>query len=240
MDQNQSGVFRVQCSTGAPATTSVAPETIYLKQVAQEIKGIIMVTLTMFVLNLLVSWSEQCDDEELLHTISGECHPPGSQGPCNKGEWLLDKMGKGELKCFENPCNLPDQVFYEGSCRYFHEDAVCGESALGQRLFVTDQGEGVCGCDVDEGWIDDQQGNCVQEFMPGSCSENQVVRIRTATVPMRIIYEGELEDLRKELERPVVTCEENPCGNNQESLAHPKSWDPNSSLPVCHKVKDVR
>ena len=37
----------------------------------------------------------------------------------------------------------------------------------------------------------------------------------------------------------MVTCEENPCGNNQEFLAHPKSWDPtNISNPICHKVKD--
>ena len=48
--------------------------------------------------------------------------------------------------CYNNiTIHLP--VWYQGQCVDPYEDGICGEEALGQRIFVGEDGDVKCDCD---------------------------------------------------------------------------------------------
>ena len=78
---------------------------------------------------------------------------------------------------------------YEGRCVDLYEDGVCGEDALGERLFLGEDGTVYCDCDevrrLDlewnfdnniQGWLR-HEGRCYQEFTPSFCPENQILNL---------------------------------------------------------------
>ena len=71
-------------------------------------------------------------------------------------------------RCVSSPCDLsqPEAVLYKGECRDVMEDAVCGQEALGQRIYMGEDGLGYCDCQ--EGWLR-YEGRCYQEFTPAFC-----------------------------------------------------------------------
>ena len=74
--------------------------------------------------------------------------------------------------------NCEDSVWFKGDCRDVYEDALCGEDALGERLYLGEDGQGYCDCD--EGWIRYRE-RCYQEFTPAFClGENQILRLNMA------------------------------------------------------------
>jgi|ERR1712079_486033 len=58
--------------------------------------------------------------------------------------WAGDAMKN--LQCKMGDSKIDDGVWYQGQCVDPYEDAVCGEEALGQRLFVRED-EVICDCD---------------------------------------------------------------------------------------------
>ena len=153
---------------------------------------------------------------------SGECYHPTTKGPCEEDEWLVVKDSE-LLVCEKNPCTKPDQVYFNGKCENIYADAVCGKTALGQRLFVNERGEGVCGCD--DGWWEDEEGICRQEFTRGGCEENKIIRIRNeASIPKTFISAEEFENIKLQFSNNdlgmKIKCEDNPCGDPRVSLPH--------------------
>ena len=179
--------------------------------------AVIVLCLQLFHLSQLNPAGPRCENPHMYLVRSGECFHPASQGPCEDGEWLVVK-NSGMLECERNPCEHPDQVEFSGRCHNIHEDGVCGETALGQRLFVNERGEGVCGCD--DGWAADEQRICYQEFTPGFCKDNQIIRIRKPSIPKHIIYEEDFAELKIRLSKSLMNCEDNPCGDPTVSLPH--------------------
>ena len=55
---------------------------------------------------------------------------------------------------------------FAGECHDVLESGVCGEEALGERLYLGEDGQGYCDCD--EGWLR-YRGRCYQEFTPAFC-----------------------------------------------------------------------
>ena len=53
--------------------------------------------------------------------------------------------------CLEPDPSIPKQLFYSGRCEDVYADAVCGEEAVGERLYLGEDGLGYCDCD--EGWL---------------------------------------------------------------------------------------
>ena len=104
-------------------------------------------------------------------------------------------------------CGL-NSIWFEGECHDVYADSLCGDEALGERLYLGDDGEGVCDCD--EGWIRYKE-KCYQEFTPSFCSgENEILRLNMTPDECYNIYPEQLETcLQGVIGR--FSCLENPC-----------------------------
>ena len=187
-------------------------------------------TLTLLLLSwsiVMTAWMEQCD----ITTITKF---PDASGHCceEEGEWLIRRDGsKGvrEYACEPIPCSDPDQnntLLYEDECRDVFEDGVCGEEAVGERLYMGEDGRGWCDCA--EGWVR-YEGRCYQEFTPAFCPGEAILRLTPPEMPKtgKWINPDQLAALRLN-----TSCMENPC--QAFSLPHTSTW---SELePVCHEV----
>ena len=182
-------------------------------------------TLTLLLLSwsiVMTAWLEQCD----ISTIS---QFPDEDSKCcdEEGEWLI-RMD-GEYACEPIPCSDPDQnntLLYEDECRDVFEDGVCGEEAVGERLYMGEDGRGWCDCA--EGWVR-YEGRCYQEFTPAFCPGEAILRLTPPEMPKtgKWINPDQLAALRLN-----TSCMENPC--QAFSLPHTSTW---SELePVCHEV----
>ena len=120
-------------------------------------------------------------------------------------EWLV-KNKEGGYSCEEDYC-LGEGVLYSEDCHDVFEDGVCGEEALGERLFLGEDGLGYCDCD--EGWVR-YKDRCYQEFTPAFCPGENILKLRTKPKPGLIIFGESAEILEAGLERNF-SCIENPC-----------------------------
>ena len=172
---------------------------------------------------VMSAWPEQCD----INTINSF---PDDSGRCcdgEAGEWLVRR--DGELTCEAFPCPDPHTVMYEGECRDVLEDAVCGEEAVGERLYLAEDGRGQCDCK--EGWVRYEE-RCYQELTPAFCPGNTILRLRLRPkIPTTVISPDQLETLRLKI-RLNISCMENPCP--APSLPHISTWSEED--PVCHEV----
>ena len=104
--------------------------------------------------------------------------------------------------------NCEDSVWFEGDCRDVYEDALCGEDALGERLYLGEDGQGHCDCD--EGWIRYRE-RCYQEFTPAFClGENQILRLNMAPEECNQTSPEE-QEICQEGKKLNFICSENPC-----------------------------
>ena len=98
------------------------------------------------------------------------------------------------------------EVFYSGRCEDVFGDAVCGEEAVGERLYLGEDGLGYCDCD--EGWLR-YEGRCYQEFSPAFCPDNQILFLKPPE-KKRTVFPGDLK-LYIAGFKLNFSCEPNPC-----------------------------
>ena len=122
-------------------------------------------------------------------------------------EWVVrDK--EGEYRCEEDYC-LEGGVLYSEDCHDVYEDGVCGEEALGERLYLGEDGLGYCDCD--EGWVRYKE-RCYQEFTPAFClGENEILKLRTKPKSSGKVMFGESADILLAGAKQNFSCIENPC-----------------------------
>ena len=90
-------------------------------------------------------------------------------------------------------------MLYDGECRDVLESGVCGEKALGQRLYLGEDGRGYCDCD--EGWLR-YRGRCYQEFTPAFCPGlDEILFFRNPDKKGKIIWPGVRNGFKKILLR---------------------------------------
>ena len=124
------------------------------------------------------------------------------------------------LRCQENRCQSGQSSQVEGfpldlaeglKCvTDVFEQTICGEEALGERLFVGE--DGVAYCDCDEDWVR-FNGRCYQQFTPAFCQgKNEILQLNTkpSTTVGGFLNEEELMIL-KEGFKQNFSCVENPC-----------------------------
>ena len=180
-------------------------------------------SLTLLLLScsiVMTAWPEQCH----LDTIS--FLPDNTSLCCEEGEWLIRR--EGELACEPVPCPDPHTLMYEGECRDVLEDAVCGEEAVGERLYLAEDGRGRCDCM--EGWLR-YEGRCYQELTPAFCPPNTLLRLEPPKIPRTVISPDQLETLKLKI-KLNISCLDNPC--ESPSLPHISTWSEDS--PFCHEV----
>ena len=124
---------------------------------------------------------------------------------CQDTEWVVRDQ-EGQYKCEEDYC-WGEGVLYLEDCHDVYEDGVCGEEALGERLYLGEDGLGYCDCD--EGWVRYKE-RCYQEFTPAFCpGENEILKLNTKPKP-RIIF-GESGDILAAGLKHNFSCIANPC-----------------------------
>ena len=107
-------------------------------------------------------------------------------------------------------------IWFQGECRDVYEDGACGEEALGERLYLGEDGEGYCDCD--EGWVRYKE-RCYQEFTPAFClGDNEILRLDLTPDKCNQILPDRL-DMCLEGKKLNFSCLENPC---------PKDYYPHS------------
>merc|ERR1711953_1026569 len=121
--------------------------------------------------------------------------------------FLLQIASSGRI-CGPHSKSDINSIWFKEDCHDVYEDSLCGEEALGERLYLGDDGEGVCDCD--EGWIRYKE-KCYQEFTPAFCSgENEILRLNMTPDECYNIYPEQLETcLQGVIGR--FSCLENPC-----------------------------
>jgi len=143
---------------------------------------------------------------------------------------------EGQLRCQENPCYKEGGVLFKGGCHDILEDAICGEEALGERLFVGE--DGVAYCDCDEDWVR-FDGRCYQQFTPAFCQgKNEILQLNTkpSTAGGGFINQEELIIIKEGFKRNF-SCVENPC--EPSFFPHRPSWieDEVSDSPECYRAE---
>jgi len=113
-----------------------------------------------------------CPEPDTFPHVLGGCYPALSSKPCKEGEWLV-LINTTMLVCQVRQCKK-EQIMFDGACVHMFDTAAC--PTIGERLYVTEYGEGVCDCD--DGWGRGEDGRCYQEFTQGFCQENSIIRIR--------------------------------------------------------------
>ena len=112
-------------------------------------------------------------------------------------------------RCITSPCDLsqPEAVLYKGECRDVMEDAVCGQEAVGQRIYMGEDGLGYCDCQ--EGWLR-YEGRCYQEFTPAFClGRDQILTFQPPS--SQTVFPGEGKKLYIEGLKHNFSCQRNPC-----------------------------
>ena len=104
----------------------------------------------------------------------------------------------------ENSCE--NSIWFQGDCQDVYADSLCGEEALGERLYLGEDGLGYCDCD--EGWVRYKE-RCYQEFTKAFCPGKKILKLRTKPKPM-IIF-GESAEIVEAGLRQNFSCIENPC-----------------------------
>merc|ERR1712183_127181 len=179
---------------------------------------------------------------------------------CQEGEILI-KTETAQYRCDKDPCNAENlNLMYHGECRDVHQSGVCGEDALGERLYLGEDGLGHCDCE--EGWLR-YRGRCYQEFTPAFCpGPDQILFLNKPEKGQIIWPEGGLElyldgmklNFSKGLYSSLVlygirglelyldgiklnfSCLRNPCEpdhSNHSYLPHTSTWKTKS---FCHSV----
>jgi len=132
----------------------------------------------------------------------------------------IEEAAKKNL-CKIGDSEIDDGVWYQGQCVDPYQDGVCGEEALGQRLYVGEDGEVKCDCD--EGWLRVDE-RCHQEFSSELCSDNKILNLGSLTKRRQRLKDGE-----------TYNCQRNPCDSPDlpNSLPHSLSW---KSEKYCHDI----
>ena len=114
------------------------------------------------------------------------------------------------LRCEENKCAESGGFMFKEKCRTdVYDEDICGEDALGERLFVGE--DGVAFCDCDNGWVR-FKGKCYQEFTPAFCDREKILQFNTKpTKPVASILFGDALDILIEGSKRNFSCVENPC-----------------------------
>merc|ERR1711874_245119 len=150
---------------------------------------------------------------------------------CQQEGEILIKTETAQYRCDTDPCQAESLiVMYRGECRGVLESGVCGEEALGERLYLGEDGRGYCDCD--EGWLR-YRGRCYQEFTPAFCpGPDQILFLRKPAKGQIIWPEGGLE-LYLEGMKLNFSCLRNPCDPDHSYLPHTSTWKTKS---FCHSV----
>ena len=115
---------------------------------------------------MLMSMSESINLLKCVNVNEIVMFPDDSDECCGEGEWMILTKA-GDYRCdAETKCEDQNNVMYDGVCRDVFEDGVCGPEALGERLYLGEDGLGYCDCA--EGWVR-HEGRCYQEFTPAFC-----------------------------------------------------------------------
>ena len=134
----------------------------------------------------------------------------------------------------QTKCHDPHHVMYDGVCRDVFEDGVCGPEAVGERLYLGEDGQGHCDCA--EGWVR-YEGRCWQEFTQTAfCPDKKILRLSPPDPPTRVLNQLEQRTLRDQF-RLNFSCVDNPCRQeNIFSLPHLDTWS--EERHVCHRVTE--
>ena len=168
----------------------------------------IKLILTLVTALLLVSEVQSSISECLAtNNISDPTSQLHTSTCCLDTEWVVrDK--EGEYRCEEDYC-WGEGVLYLEDCHDVYEDGVCGEEALGERLYLGEDGLGYCDCD--EGWVRYKE-RCYQEFTPAFClGENEILKLRTKPKSSGKVMFGESADILLAGAKQNFSCIENPC-----------------------------
>ena len=102
-----------------------------------------------------------------------------------------------------------NSIWFQGDCQDVYADSLCGEEALGERLYLGEDGLGYCDCD--EGWVRYKE-RCYQEFTPAFClGENEILKLNTQPKSSGRIMFGESADILLAGMKQNFSCIENPC-----------------------------
>merc|ERR1719273_317705 len=145
---------------------------------------------------------------------------------------LLLKIANSEELVDSPPeSNCENSIWFQGDCQDVFADSLCGEEALGERLYLGEDGLGYCDCD--KGWVRYKE-RCYQEFTPAFCTgENEILKLNTKPKP-RIIFGESAEILTAGLKHNF-SCIENPC--EPSNYPHTSTWNSTLETGPCHHAK---
>ena len=128
--------------------------------------------------------------------------------------FLLQIANSEPMDSPHDKCDI-NSIWFKDDCHDVYEDSLCGEEALGERLYLGDDGEGVCDCD--QGWVRYKE-KCYQEFTPAFClGQNEILRLDMRPDECKQILPDQLE-ICLEGKKLNFSCLENPCP--QDSYPH--------------------
>ena len=87
-----------------------------------------------------------CLEPDTFPLVGGGCYPPLATQPCREGEWTV-LTTTSIMVCQVRLCE-GEMVMFGGVCVHMLDTSACPN--IGERLYVGDDGEGVCDCD--DGW----------------------------------------------------------------------------------------
>ena len=182
---------------------------------------------------MFISMSEPVNLLKCVNVNEIIMFPDDSDECCDVGEWMI-RTKVGDYRCdTDTKCDNQNTVMYDGVCRDVFEDGVCGPEALGERLYLGEDGLGYCDCA--DGWVR-YEGRCYQEFTPAFCPEDKILRLGPPDPPTTVLTQTELRTLREQL-RLNLSCVDNPCRQeNTFSLPHLSTWS--QDRIVCHTVTE--
>ena len=144
--------------------------------------------------------------------------------------FLLKIVNSEELVDSPPESGCENSVWFKGDCQDVYADSLCGEEALGERLYLAEDGRGRCDCM--EGWVR-YEGMCYQELTPAFCPPNTILRLEPPEIPTTVISPDQLETLKLQI-KLNISCLDNPC--EPPSLPHISTWSEDS--PFCHEVME--
>ena len=130
---------------------------------------------------------------------------------------FLLNIGDSELVDSPPETECENSIWFEGECRdEVYADSLCGEEALGERLYRGEDGLGYCDCD--EGWLRYQE-RCYQDFTPAFCrGDNQILRLNLRPEECNQTLPTAQLEICMEGVKLNFSCLENPCP--QDSYPH--------------------
>ena len=216
--------------------STVAGRDLVRDSQTSEEQPVMLLTLRLLLLArtaMLMSMSESVNLLKCVNVNEIVMFPDDSDECCGEGEWMILTKA-GDYRCdAETKCEDQNNVMYDGVCRDVFEDGVCGPEALGERLYLGEDGLGYCDCA--EGWVR-HEGRCYQEFTPAFCPEDKILRLGPPDPPNTFLTPTELRTLKEEF-RLNISCVDNPClKENTFSLPHSSTWA--QDRIVCHTVTE--